>query len=506
MRARAQRQQPKSRAVRPVRIGPARADDATHPLTTAQQSFGNQATLRTVQAMQASGSGVSAANHPLLVGRQNVVLGRPGDANEQEAARIADTMLASPAGQPWSRAPESTTAAASSAGQPLAATTRQFMETRFGRDFSGVRLHSGAAAAASARALNARAYTVGEDIVFGTGHFAPGSQQGRHLLAHELAHVAQYQSGRAPAGLVQRAPDNTIEVDLVEVSTAESDLLFHDVGIKLPGSPPRVNFGNDGAIPEADRKAVQLGFDLAYRTAASPSFAAKLGQFKAGVGKQKDQIPGIADISQEKYLQALNRLSINLADTSKNPGVVKLVQDESKGGGTPTAGFTPVGSQQVYLRGFALKEGRDALGALILHEAFHVAGVPSRPITELPNLVMETGVHGFEASVGLPMSQIEAKTARLTNVKPLGAGLEFTVNIIDPDQLSSDVIDIDVVDGNRKQVFSVKRPAKKLTERFVWNGHDRAGKETESGIHSIRVRAGAALFAAQDVIIRRTKP
>jgi len=65
------------------------------------------------------------------------------------------------------------------------------MEQRFGYDFSRVRVHSGSAAEKSAREVNANAYTVGSDIVFSTGRFASGTQEGRRLIAHELTHVLQ---------------------------------------------------------------------------------------------------------------------------------------------------------------------------------------------------------------------------------------------------------------------------------------------------------------------------
>jgi hypothetical protein len=82
-------------------------------------------------------------------------------------------------------------------------TERGFMESRFRQDFSGVRIHTGGAADASARAIDAQAYTVGRDIVFRTGAYAPGSQRSRKLLAHELTHVVQ-QGGIAAAP--QRMP------------------------------------------------------------------------------------------------------------------------------------------------------------------------------------------------------------------------------------------------------------------------------------------------------------
>jgi hypothetical protein len=79
----------------------------------------------------------------------------------------------------------------SSAGQPLDTKTRTFMESRFRQDFSGVRVHNDAQAAESARSVNARAYTVGSQIAFGTGQYVPHTSVGRQLLAHELAHTMQ---------------------------------------------------------------------------------------------------------------------------------------------------------------------------------------------------------------------------------------------------------------------------------------------------------------------------
>ena len=90
------------------------------------------------------------------------------------------------------------------------------MESRFGHDFSTVRVHSDAAAEQSARDVNAHAYTVGHDIVFGAGQFGPGTREGQRLIAHELAHVVQ-QSGATgmPAGgvAVQRAPADETQAD-----------------------------------------------------------------------------------------------------------------------------------------------------------------------------------------------------------------------------------------------------------------------------------------------------
>jgi Domain of unknown function (DUF4157) len=78
-----------------------------------------------------------------------------------------------------------------SPGQPLDGATRAFFEPRFGHDFGKVRVHRDAKAAESAAAVNAVAYTVGRDMVFGAARYAPGTEAGYRLLAHELTHVVQ---------------------------------------------------------------------------------------------------------------------------------------------------------------------------------------------------------------------------------------------------------------------------------------------------------------------------
>lgn len=83
------------------------------------------------------------------------------------------------------------------AGTPLDGAARRFMESRFGADFSGVRVHADTRAAESARAVGAHAYTVGNRIVFGQDRYRPSLRAGRELLAHELTHVVQ-QGGSAP--------------------------------------------------------------------------------------------------------------------------------------------------------------------------------------------------------------------------------------------------------------------------------------------------------------------
>lgn len=93
------------------------------------------------------------------------------------------------------------------------------MENKLGGDFSGVRIHANASAHQSARDLNASAYTIGNRIVFGSGKYAPQSDLGRSLLAHELTHVTQ-QRGTPPigTGIVAVDPDDALEHEAVRMS------------------------------------------------------------------------------------------------------------------------------------------------------------------------------------------------------------------------------------------------------------------------------------------------
>ena len=88
-----------------------------------------------------------------------------------------------------------------SLGRALEPTTRASMEERFAHDFSRVRVHCSPDAARSAALLKARAYTVGDDIVFANARYAPHTACGEALLAHELGHVVQQAGARRPSVL-----------------------------------------------------------------------------------------------------------------------------------------------------------------------------------------------------------------------------------------------------------------------------------------------------------------
>lgn len=171
-----------------------------------------------------------------------LVVNRPGDSYEQEAERLSAEVMRRPGPErpgppgclptPLQRhaqspvdvqadaqeaAPEIVEEVLHAPGHPLDQSTRDFMEPRLGFDFGKVRVHTGARAAESARSVRAQAYTVGHDIVFGEGQYAPGSAGGRRLVAHELTHVAQQTqadgSSRAPARVQRYQYDETCSAD-----------------------------------------------------------------------------------------------------------------------------------------------------------------------------------------------------------------------------------------------------------------------------------------------------
>ena len=152
-----------------------------------------------------------------------LTVSQPGDRYESEADRVADQIMRreEPDGDKQSAIPliarkeqsdmqvaDDVTpiaqAGLQSSGEPLDSETRALMETRFDEDSSQVRVHTNDAASKSSEQMSARAYTVGSDIAFRSGEFSPGTAQGKHLLAHELAHVVQ-QSGNVQRDIKNNA-------------------------------------------------------------------------------------------------------------------------------------------------------------------------------------------------------------------------------------------------------------------------------------------------------------
>ncbi|PWB58134.1 MAG: hypothetical protein C3F18_03015 [Nitrosomonadales bacterium] len=116
-----------------------------------------------------------------------------------------------------------------SPGQPLDPATRAFMEPRFGHDFSKVRVHTDTKAAESAGAVNALAYTMGQDVMFGAGQYTSATGAGRRLLAHELTHVVQQGGelqGKVGIGQLENAYEQEADRVTELVMQAQDSQLF----------------------------------------------------------------------------------------------------------------------------------------------------------------------------------------------------------------------------------------------------------------------------------------
>ncbi|HWM92809.1 MAG TPA: DUF4157 domain-containing protein [Thermoanaerobaculia bacterium] len=140
------------------------------------------------------GGAAEVSSAPPRVQRACACGGTCDDCRQKEEEKLRRATAES-AGPAPSEAPRSVRDVLRSPGRPLDPAARSFFEPRFGRDFGGVRIHTGSQAEASARDVSALAYTVGDDIVFGAGRYAPGTSSGDHLLAHELTHVVQQVRG-----------------------------------------------------------------------------------------------------------------------------------------------------------------------------------------------------------------------------------------------------------------------------------------------------------------------
>lgn len=136
--------------------------------------------------------------------------------------------------------PHAVQSVVNSGGQPLEPDIRTQMGSRFGHDFREVRIHTDARAADSAKLLNAKAYTVGRDVVFSEGRYSPDAIEGKRLLAHELAHVIQQsRGGSTPKGdIAEGSLEHSAEHAATQVALASGSVAVQGAsGIGIARSP-----------------------------------------------------------------------------------------------------------------------------------------------------------------------------------------------------------------------------------------------------------------------------
>lgn len=163
-----------------------------------------------------------------------VIVRRKCAACEDEEEKVQRSATAASPGQ----APPIVSQVLSQPGRPLSEATRSFFEPRMGADFSKVRIHDNSEAAQSAGAVRANAFTVGNAIVFNSGQYAPDYDVGRHLLAHELAHVVQ-------SGTV-------FEPDSIHREVASGGMTSAEAPMSVPGTSPV-----DGEVPSLKGDAAE---------------------------------------------------------------------------------------------------------------------------------------------------------------------------------------------------------------------------------------------------------
>jgi len=148
------------------------------------------------------------------------------------------------------------------AGAPMPRDVRRFMEGRFARTFADVRVHTDDRAAEAAASVAAKAFTIGSEIIFGAGRWAPETHEGKRLLAHELAHVVQQ---GADAG--SPSPESAVEAEADRASHAISQGQVSDVSLRA--TPGTVQRDPDATLPRAPTSAVVRGESPTYETSVA---------------------------------------------------------------------------------------------------------------------------------------------------------------------------------------------------------------------------------------------
>lgn len=194
-------------------------------------------------------------------------------------------------------------------GQPLPESVRTFFEPRFGHDFSQVRVHTGARADETARRLQASAFTVGHDIVFGAGQYAPETTAGRFLLAHELAHAVQ-QGASHEIGAISQDSSSGARTRLVATDGRATHLL-PQFSVVAPRIQRRVEILDDPLAPGFVGPPARTGADFIRRaledfTDLNLSFSGNFLEVdaatRAAVLRERRERPTPADVRARLFI------------------------------------------------------------------------------------------------------------------------------------------------------------------------------------------------------------
>jgi Domain of unknown function (DUF4157) len=228
-----------------------------------------------------------------------------------------------------------------SAGRLLGATTRAQMEARFGHDFRNVRVHTGPEAAAKARSLGAAAFTLGRDLVFGAGRYAPQTAAGRQLIAHELTHVVQ--QSRSGSGLAAGA--TAAEEEAARLAHSVGPLRSRvrtAVGVATAGPDPgREYFLRPDLVKppvkqfQANGSAGAIGIDSGYQRIEDETVQVAWGKERIAIEPAAKCVPLPADATPPPRM-----VKCSLPDG--RAGVIRDGFYIHGGSGSPTAGCIEV--------------------------------------------------------------------------------------------------------------------------------------------------------------------
>jgi hypothetical protein len=219
-------------------------------------------------------------------------------------------------------------------GRPLDKGLRGFFEPRFGADLADVRVHTGPEAAKSAQSVDALAYTVGRDIVFAEGRFAPETAEGQRLIAHELAHVVQY-AASAPAVVRRQPPGGGIDPRHARGYAGEQGMGFgysqHEGWIFVEGPSGAVGHGVtapgfDGVAYNPNADELHLLDNKSLGTTVARSASALTRNLLTNLDNLIAKVTGIQNMpSRIRILQLLRRAREAVSNGTPLPRNVRLV-------------------------------------------------------------------------------------------------------------------------------------------------------------------------------------
>lgn len=199
-------------------------------------------------------------------------------------------------------------------GQNLSEETQAFMEPRFGHDFSQVRIHTDTRAAESAQALDAQAYTVGQDIVFDAGQYAPETQEGRGLLAHELTHVVQQRGTTAEGPLTVGPVDGSAEQEADKISSSINTNA--SPGMSIEAQRVSGNTSRDfkaGAAPTTTGISARPGALIQRKPTAEQRLEQREKEMEAREEKfEKDTNARLANMENHQKAQDIHQKAVDL--------------------------------------------------------------------------------------------------------------------------------------------------------------------------------------------------